>query len=311
MMQNQRGHNKVIFFIGKLAADQVRIGKLSTIKHASVNLACDYLTHTVRIIRQCQLPHMRCQKLRHQPGACAKLKDALVSLRLNRIHNQLGGTTRTLNLLRVFIPLSGLVVKVMAVINHSRSLARLSVELRCFSMPPPTLTKTVPQITHSQLLENRKVKLYLLSIPLTKGTFMRLLPALAAAALALTLAPAAHAQSSANSTDWMSSLGSANGELSSGLAEGLSSGSLSSTGSSLAETHQEFSRNYGSSLAAIDTTFGVLGLLGDKSTILTDMWKSEQDIYPFPIDESITTANLVSRGAAKVPGIENWVVASP
>ena len=140
---------------------------------------------------------------------------------------------------------------------------------------------------------------------------MRLLPALAAAALALTLAPAAHAQSSANSTDWMSSLGSANGELSSGLAEGLSSGSLSSTGSSLAETHQEFSRNYGSSLAAIDTTFGVLGLLGDKSTILTDMWKSEQDIYPFPIDESITTASLVSRGAAKVPGIENWVVASP
>lgn len=140
---------------------------------------------------------------------------------------------------------------------------------------------------------------------------MRLLPALAAAALALTLAPAAHAQSSANSTDWMSSLGSSNGELSSGLAEGLSSGSLSSTGSSLAETHQEFSRNYGSSLAAIDTTFGILGLLGDKSTILTDMWKSEQDIYPFPIDESITTASLVSRGAAKVPGIENWVVASP
>ncbi|MGP5111927.1 hypothetical protein ACTXJT_08590 [Corynebacterium casei] len=110
---------------------------------------------------------------------------------------------------------------------------------------------------------------------------MHLLPALAAAALALTLAPAAHAQSSANSTGWMSSLGSSHGELSSGLSQGLSSGNLSSTGSSLPETHQEFSRNYGSSLAAIDTTFGVLGLLGDNSTILTDLWKSEQDIYPF------------------------------
>ena len=140
---------------------------------------------------------------------------------------------------------------------------------------------------------------------------MRLLPALAAAALALTLAPAAHAQSSGNSTGWMSSLGSSNGELSSGLTQGLSSGNLSSAGSSTPEVHQELSRNYGSSLAAIDTTFGILGLLGDKSTILTDMWKSEQDIYPFPIDESITTASLVSRGAAKVPGIENWVVASP
>src|SRR5690625_4632621 len=136
MMQNQRGHNKVIFFIGKLAADQVRIGKLSTIKHASVNLACDYLTHTVRIIRQSQRTHMRCQKLRHQPGACAKLKDALVSLRLNRIHNQLGSTARAFNFLRVVIPLGCLVVKVMAMINHSRSLARLSVELRCFSMLP-------------------------------------------------------------------------------------------------------------------------------------------------------------------------------
>ena len=140
---------------------------------------------------------------------------------------------------------------------------------------------------------------------------MRLLPALAAAALALTLAPAAHAQSSANSTGWMSSLGSSNGELSSGLTQGLSSGSLSSTGSSLPETHQEFSRNYGSSLAAIDTTFGILGLLGDNSTILTDLWKSEQDIYPFPIDESITTASLISRTAMNQPGIERWTVASP
>lgn len=140
---------------------------------------------------------------------------------------------------------------------------------------------------------------------------MRLLPALAAAALALTLAPAAHAQSSANSTGWMSSLGSSNGELSSGLTQGLSSGNLSSTGSSLPETHQEFSRNYGSSLAAIDTTFGILGLLGDNSTILTDLWKSEQDIYPFPIDESITSASLVSRTAMNQPGIERWTVASP
>src|SRR5699024_323198 len=171
-------------------------------------------------------------------------------------------------------------------------------------MPQATLTKTVPQITHSQLLENRKLKLYLLSIPLTKGTFMRLLPALAAAALALTLAPAAHAQSSANSTDWMSSLGSSTGELSSALAEGLSSGSLSSTGSSLGETYQELSRNYASCLAGIDTTCAILGLLGDKSATLTDMWKSEQDIYPYPSDESITTASLASRGAAKVPGIE-------
>src|SRR5699024_8326711 len=105
------------------------------------NLACDYLTHTVRIISQSQRTHMRCQKLRHQPGACAKLKDALVSLRLNRIHNQLRSTARTLNLLRVFIPLSGLVVKVMAMINHSRSLAKLSVELRCFSMLPNNPSK--------------------------------------------------------------------------------------------------------------------------------------------------------------------------
>src|SRR5699024_5916413 len=114
-----------------------------------------------------------------------------------------------------------------------------------FRCPPPTLSKIVPQITHSQLLENPKVKLYLLSIPLTKGTFMRLLPALAAAALALTLAPAAHAQSSGNSTAWMSSLGSSNGELSSGLTQGLSSGNLSSAGSSTLEVHQELSRNYG------------------------------------------------------------------
>ncbi|AHI20205.1 alpha/beta hydrolase [Corynebacterium casei] len=140
---------------------------------------------------------------------------------------------------------------------------------------------------------------------------MRLLPALATAVLAFTLAPAAHAQSSANSTGWMSSLGSSNGELSSGLTQGLSSGNLSSTGSSLPETHQEFSRNYGSSLAAIDTTFGILGLLGDNSTILTDLWKSEQDIYPFPIDESITTAELISRTAHNQPGIERWIVASP
>lgn len=140
---------------------------------------------------------------------------------------------------------------------------------------------------------------------------MRILPALAAAALALTLAPAAHAQSSANSTGWMSSLGSSNGELSSGLTQGLSSGNLSSTASSLPDTHQEFSRNYGSSLAAIDTTFGILGLLGDNSTILTDLWKSEQDIYPFSIDESITTASLISRAAMDQPGIERWIVASP
>lgn len=109
----------------------------------------------------------------------------------------------------------------------------------------------------------------------------------------------------------MSSLGSSNGELSSGLTQGLSSGNLSSTGSSLPETHQEFSRNYGSSLAAIDTTFGILGLLGDNSTILTDLWKSEQDIYPFPIDESITTAEPISRTAHNQPGIERWIVASP
>lgn len=140
---------------------------------------------------------------------------------------------------------------------------------------------------------------------------MRLLPALAAAALALTLAPAAHAQSSGNSTGWMSSLGSSNGELSSGLTQGLSSGNLSSAGSSTPEVHQELSRNYGSSLAAIDTTFGILGLLGDNSTVLTDMWKSEQDAYPFPIDDSITTAELVSRSATNEPGRERWIVSSP
>ena len=140
---------------------------------------------------------------------------------------------------------------------------------------------------------------------------MRLLPALAAAALALTLAPAAHAQSSGNSTGWMSSLGSSNGELSSGLTQSLSSGNLSSAGSSTSEVHQELSRNYGSSLAAIDTTFGILGLLGDNSTVLTDMWKSEQDAYPFPIDDSITTAELVSRSATNEPGRERWIVSSP
>ncbi|HJE10262.1 MAG TPA: esterase family protein, partial [Corynebacterium glutamicum] len=73
---------------------------------------------------------------------------------------------------------------------------------------------------------------------------MRLLPALATVVLAFSLAPAAFAQSSVNPNNWMSSLGSSDGELSSGLSQGLSSGSMSSNGSSLAETHQDFSRDY-------------------------------------------------------------------
>lgn len=140
---------------------------------------------------------------------------------------------------------------------------------------------------------------------------MRLLPALTAAVLALSLAPAAHAQSSVNSNNWMSSLGSSEGELSSGLSQGLSSGGLSSAGSSMPEIHQEFSRDYGSSLAAVGATFGILGLFGSNANILTDMWKSEQDVYPFPLDESITTASLVSRTDTSEPGRERWTIASP
>ncbi|MGP5117722.1 alpha/beta hydrolase [Corynebacterium casei] len=140
---------------------------------------------------------------------------------------------------------------------------------------------------------------------------MRLLPALATAVLAFSLAPAASAQSSVNSNNWMSSLGSSDGELSSGLSQGLSSGSLSSNGSSLAETHQEFSRDYGSSLAAVGTTFGILDLFGTNADILTDMWKSEQDIYPFAIDESITEASLISRTPTAEAGRERWEVSSP
>ncbi|MGO3011688.1 MAG: alpha/beta hydrolase, partial [Corynebacterium casei] len=140
---------------------------------------------------------------------------------------------------------------------------------------------------------------------------MRLLPALATAVLAFSLAPAAFAQSSVNSNNWMSSLGSSDGELSSGLSQGLSSGSMSSNGSSLAETHQDFSRDYGSSLAAVDATFGILGLFGSNANILTDMWKSEQDIYPFAIDEAITTASLISRTPTAEANRERWVVSSP
>lgn len=140
---------------------------------------------------------------------------------------------------------------------------------------------------------------------------MRLLPALATAALVLTIAPAAHAQSSVNSNNWMSSLGSSNGELSSGLATGLSSGGLSSAGSSANEIHQELSREYGSSLAAVGATFGILDLFGTNSNILTDMWKSKQDVYPFAIDESITEANLISRTPTEEAGRERWVVSSP
>lgn len=140
---------------------------------------------------------------------------------------------------------------------------------------------------------------------------MRLLPALATAVLAFSLAPAAFAQSSVNSNNWMSSLGSSDGELSSGLSQGLSSGSMSSNGSSLAETHQDFSRDYGSSLAAVDATFGILGLFGSNANILTDMWKSEQDIYPFAIDEAITTASLISRTPTAEENRERWVISSP
>ena len=140
---------------------------------------------------------------------------------------------------------------------------------------------------------------------------MRLLPALATAVLALSLTPAAYAQSSVNSNNWMSSLGSSDGELSSGLSQGLSSGSLSSNGSSLAETHQDFCRDYGSSLAAVDATFGILGLFGTNASILTDMWKSEQDVYPFAIDETITTASLISRTPTAEENRERWVVSSP
>ena len=140
---------------------------------------------------------------------------------------------------------------------------------------------------------------------------MRFLPALTAAVLAFSLAPVAHAQSSVNSNNWMSSLGSSDGELSSGVTQGLSSGGLSSTGSSMAEAHQEFSRNYGSSLAAVDTTFGILDLFGSNSNVLTDIWKAEQDAYPFPIDESITEASLVSRSTTNEPGRERWTIASP
>ncbi|MGO3200612.1 MAG: alpha/beta hydrolase, partial [Corynebacterium casei] len=140
---------------------------------------------------------------------------------------------------------------------------------------------------------------------------MRLLPALATAVLAFSLAPAAFAQSSVNSNNWMSSLGSSDGELSSGLSQGLSSGSMSSNGSSLAETHQDFSRDYGSSLAAVDATFGILGLFGSNANILTDMWKSEQDIYPFAIDEAITTASLISRTPTAEANRERWVISSP
>ena len=55
------------------------------------------------------------------------------------------------------------------------------------------------------------------------------------------------------------------------------------------EIHQEFSRDYGSSLAAVGATFGILGLFGSNANVLTDLWKAGQDIYPFPLDESITT----------------------
>src|SRR5699024_3243007 len=126
---------------GNISLYLFSICKLSYVEDACLNLYGDYLSHPEGVICQSQRTHMRCQKLRHQTGARAKLKDALVSLRLNRIHNQSGGTTRTLNLLRVFIPLGCLVVKVMAMINHSRSLARLSVELRCFSMLPNNPSK--------------------------------------------------------------------------------------------------------------------------------------------------------------------------
>lgn len=86
---------------------------------------------------------------------------------------------------------------------------------------------------------------------------------------------------------------------------------MSSNGSSLAETHQDFSRDYGSSLAAVDATFGILGLFGSNANILTDMWKSEQDIYPFAIDEAITTASLISRTPTAEENRERWVVSSP
>lgn len=140
---------------------------------------------------------------------------------------------------------------------------------------------------------------------------MRLFPALTAAVLAFSLAPVAHAQSSVNSNNWMSSLGSSEGELSSGLSDGLSSGSLSSNGSSAAEAHQDFSRNHGSSMAAVGATFGILDMFGDNANILTDIWKSEQSDYPFAIDDSITEAKLISRTPTNETGRERWVIASP
>lgn len=134
-----------------------------------------------------------------------------------------------------------------------------------------------------------------------------------------TIPTAAAQDSSLNTDDWLSSLGSSEGELSSGVAGNFSSGALSSDLSSagdfdtaLRAWHQRFSFNQGSSDAALGTVFGILGA-GGSSAGLVDMFRQDNDGYPLPLDESIADAALVSKEPNAEFGdrYEKWTVASP
>ncbi|MGV0369241.1 alpha/beta hydrolase [Corynebacterium aurimucosum] len=80
---------------------------------------------------------------------------------------------------------------------------------------------------------------------------------------------------------------------------------------SSAPAYQESSRHEQSSRWGVDATFSILNAMGSSSHLLTDLFTSEQEGYPYPVDASISTASVVSRAPTDEPGREKWLVASP
>ena len=73
---------------------------------------------------------------------------------------------------------------------------------------------------------------------------------------------------------------------------------------SSAPAYQESSRDEQSSRWGVDAAFSIINAMGSSSHLLTDLFTSEQEGYPYPVDASISTASIVSRTPTDEPGRE-------